>query len=389
MQRHFPVAGVTFEAGHQSWEGFAEQPLVFFEQQTIDFITEFSRALLKQGAEYPNLAALGFFLRPSQLNKLAQNYQGEYRPRGLSFHISPSNVSSTAVFSWVCSLLAGNYSIVRLSSRLNDEQQQLMWVLENILMKDRFSKLSQAVRFIRYQRNSQLNQLFSSLSDTRIIWGGDSTIEQFSRYPTPAHCVELRFNDRLSIAVVDVNFWANLELHFQSEQSFKLAGDIMTFSQKACSSPTWCFLLGDESNKTLFLTRLASAMNSNQFIRYSSANERLINSQLLMASGAIHSSSEYGGLMTHCMRQAPLELPHCQFGNLLLPEVGSIDDIYACLPFYPQTCVLLADKNSCIAAQRSILADRFVSPGNALSLDWVWDGIDIVAALSRKIRAWV
>ncbi len=55
---------------------------------------------------YPELVALGFWLRKSNLKKM-QNLSpiGVIKPLGWVVHFTPSNVDTMFIYSWICSLL--------------------------------------------------------------------------------------------------------------------------------------------------------------------------------------------------------------------------------------------------------------------------------------------
>lgn len=386
MQRHFPINGINFEAGHCSWQGFAEEPISFFDPECLAFIEAFSTCLLKEANELPNLAALGFFLRPSQLKALRNNYAGSYRPRGLSFHISPSNVASTAVFSWLCSLLAGNFSIVRLSSSLNQEQQRLMSILGELFEQKKHQKISQATRFIRYQRSDEINSELSKIADVRVLWGGDKTIQQFTHYSTPAHTAELRFCDRYSVAVIDGDYLLSLDQAKLVEYAEKLTNDIISFSQKACSSPSFIYWFGSLNMQQHFFESLGKAVKSIVNKEHYSANEQLVSSQYIAMANNLQKSLKCNELYFHwASLNEQLHHQSAQNGNVFVKEYPAIGAYSPSIGLIAQTCVVLTSAEKLPVIQSKIAADRYVKPGQALSLDWVWDGMDIIALNSRRV----
>ena len=56
---------------------------------------------------------------------------------------------------------------------------------------------------VRYGRDQKINDLFSSMADTRIIWGGDTTISEIRKSPLMPRAGEITFADRYSLAVID------------------------------------------------------------------------------------------------------------------------------------------------------------------------------------------
>ena len=86
-----------------------------FSGKISEFTSALSDTLLRSGdtKRYPELVALGFWLRKSNINKMQQQVAGSWRkPLGLVVHYTPANVDTMFVYSWVCSLLMGNRNIV-------------------------------------------------------------------------------------------------------------------------------------------------------------------------------------------------------------------------------------------------------------------------------------
>src|SRR5699024_4790213 len=77
----------------------------------------------REAARHPEIVALGYFMRPIELRALADGLralEGDQTlraPRGVVFHVPPSNVDTLFAYSWLLGMLCGNASIVRLSSR--------------------------------------------------------------------------------------------------------------------------------------------------------------------------------------------------------------------------------------------------------------------------------
>ena len=52
--------------------------------------------------------------------------------------------------------------------------------------------------FVKYDKSSKATDYFSSACDSRIIWGGDDTINQVRKSPLPARSTDIAFSDRFS-----------------------------------------------------------------------------------------------------------------------------------------------------------------------------------------------
>src|ERR1044071_7117533 len=109
-----------------------------FADETIQFISKLSETILQGGhRKYPDLIALAFWFRPTQLAKLKAEFDRQradrvWLARGVAFHIAPSNVDTLFIYSLFISMLAGNINIVRLSERDTEQLQVLMDLLNQL-----------------------------------------------------------------------------------------------------------------------------------------------------------------------------------------------------------------------------------------------------------------
>lgn len=95
--------------------------LVSFSHESFFAFTEsLSKSLMRapEVRRFPDLVALGYWLRKSNMLALAKRYEHlVIRPIGNVFHAAPGNVDSLFVYSGILSLLCGNANIIRLSSK--------------------------------------------------------------------------------------------------------------------------------------------------------------------------------------------------------------------------------------------------------------------------------
>ncbi|MGL4776850.1 MAG: acyl-CoA reductase, partial [Aeromonas veronii] len=184
MQRHFPVsrsdvedvmwqAGpeVAFVAPVSGWQGFVIRPLPSFAPVICDFVAALSARLQQEGRENPDLAAFGFWLRPRQIEVQRKRMAGRV-PLGMVFHLVPSNVPTVAFYSWIMALLMGNGSVVRLSSRIDPEQEAMLAILNELFSLPEWQEIASRTRFIRYDHDERITAWLSARCRLRIIWGG-------------------------------------------------------------------------------------------------------------------------------------------------------------------------------------------------------------------------
>ncbi len=89
-----------------------------FSEEALEVCAELSKRLLREQTR-PDLVALGFWLRESNIGRLEECFLTKQRlnclllPRGLVFHVPPANVEVMAIYSLIPSLLVGNANILR------------------------------------------------------------------------------------------------------------------------------------------------------------------------------------------------------------------------------------------------------------------------------------
>lgn len=190
---------------HGTMETLVERPVVPFADEVIEALDALSKALMKDpmSRQYPDVVTFAFFCRRGNLLKLREQYTPStlhLQPRlgwGVVFHIAPSNVPVNFAYSVVAGLLAGNTNVVRVS------QKQFPQV--DIIVKHMRATNMHRVAVVRYPHESNANEVFSSLCNVRVIWGGDATIETIRKNTIPARAFDICFADRYSIAAINAD----------------------------------------------------------------------------------------------------------------------------------------------------------------------------------------
>ncbi len=186
-----------------------------FSDIMISFLNDVSRRLMneKTAKLYPDVVTVAFWMRKSSINRLKELFckdDGMYRlGKGIAFHIAPSNVPVNFAYSLVSGLLTGNANIVRVPSK-DFEQVSIIAEAFNEVLKD-YEDLESYMTLVRYNRDKDVNDLFSSMADVRIIWGGDATIAELRKSSLPPRSGEITFADRYSLAVIDADRYIAIE----------------------------------------------------------------------------------------------------------------------------------------------------------------------------------
>lgn len=395
MQRYLSIVdalprdGIEFVMPACDWQEFEPSPLPAASEGVLAFVAALSRRLVALGNQWPDLAALGFWLRPAAVRSHLAAY-GAAMPLGLTFQLVPSNVPTLAVFSWLMALLMGNSSILRLSQRQDPVQQQLLAVCADLLAEPEWRAIASRVRFIRYPHDEQLTARFSALCQLRVIWGGDRTVQQIRAIALAPQARELVFPDRRSLALLSGEGLARMSEAELALTCSRLAQDISQFNQQACASPTTLVWLG-ETDEAL-RERLYRALAEPFLVEPAWGMTRLVNGQLAVAQGEA----------TVCRTQTGLTLlsptpdgrtPRVGGGVLLEQEVLA-DSAEQALALWlargenVQTCVCVGMAPARVRElgrqYPATRMDRVVVPGQALAFDWHWDGQDLLAAMSRQ-----
>ena len=200
-----------------------------FNDQVTAFLTALSEKLMKTGSNrFSDITTFAFWIRRANLIKMKQRFGMDparmvntvgdvdrFRlGRGTVFHIAPSNVPVNFAYSLVASLLMGNSNIVRVPSK-DFEQVRIITTAINCVLDEGHEHMRPYLACVKYESQSKqaraINDLFSSLCDVRIVWGGDRTIATLRQSPLPPRSTEVMFADRYSMCVIDADEYLELE----------------------------------------------------------------------------------------------------------------------------------------------------------------------------------
>ena len=227
----------------------------------------FSQSLLKESQykQYPELVALGFWLRSSnlksKLKEVGYKYlnasepsgqaSNEYKALGCVVHFTPANVDTMFIYSWIASLLLGNTNIVRVASQDSQSKVMLLELLNRLFNQPEFKQISERNVFISYDKQSNFTDELSAIADARLIWGGDKSVGLIKQSPSKNTCRDLSFADKYSLSLVNLS-----EIKESGENYAELLWrDTQAFYQQACSSPRVLFFVGDSSEDNTSLLK--------------------------------------------------------------------------------------------------------------------------------------
>jgi hypothetical protein len=383
-----------------AWTARRDQ-LAVGDDRIVDFLSAFAHRLLKPGVARtrPELAALGFFLRPVELRRAIgrlreSTLHGMVRvPRGLVLHIPPANVDTLFVYSWALSALAGNRNVVRVSPRARGVTDLVLTALNDTLA-DADPVVAASQLMLTYDRDDELTAALSAACDLRVVWGGDHAVTALRRYPLAPHARDVTFPDRSSFAVISVAGWHAAPPARRRSAVVAFHNDAYWFDQAACASPRAVFWIGATdpaaAARAEFATLLADvAADRGTSLAPAMAVRKRVTAYGLAADGVVDSVDFRGNAVTMLDLVDPAAVPRRWLGAGTFPQatlagladladlVQRRDQTLACFGFERAELVDLA------TALGSRGVDRIVPFGSALSFASVWDGYDLLAEFTR------
>ncbi len=376
-----------------------------FSAPALSFVDTLSRQLLRDPAlkAHPEMIALGYWLRKANIVRLgeqlnAQLSQGAVRlPRGLVLHIAPSNVDTIFIYSLVISLLMGNRNLVRLSGKSSEQQQLILQVLNQVLDALPDNPAAAGLRVVTYPHDETISRQLSACCDARMLWGGDQTVGYFSALPLRPTAVDIKFANKYSLALLSADAVATADAQALATLARAFVNDSYLFGQQACSSPRSVCWLGAAAAvaqaKTRFwpavereLSRFAHGLTAADYVeKVVFAARHAISAQSVLAAGP----ADLALTVLDTDVSAVIDTQqHCGRGSFLQTAVTELSALNPVLHRGVQTLTYFgvpAGELSQWVAGGVAGLDRLVPVGQGLDFDYIWDGVDLFASLSRLV----
>ena len=372
-----------------------------FSEEVVNYFDALSKELNKDPniRVYPDVATFGFFCRRANILSIKNKYYLNdilRLGRGLLFHIAPSNVPVNFAYSLLSGLLAGNLNIVRVPSKNFEQVDIISKAIERVSKKTEYEFISSRIVLVRYDRMNSATSYFSSISDVRIIWGGDETISQIRENKIPPRSFDLTFADRYSLCAINADEYVNEKSPNKIAQGFY--NDTYLFDQNACTAPHLLIWLGNKDNvntaKRIFWDSLYEIVKINYTVQPVIAVDKLT---------SFYNQSVYMNQITKSVTPDNLiwrvELQNllkgvdefrCGSGYFSEFHAGSLSEIkniidrkYQTLAYYGISKVEL---NNFIINELPQGIDRIVPIGKTTDFSLNWDGFDLIKSLSRVIE---
>jgi len=366
-----------------------ERPVVPFDDHVIEELDALSKALMKDpmSRQYTDVVTFAFFCRRGNLMKLKEQYASSAIRLGWGtvFHIAPSNVPVNFAYSVVAGLLAGNTNVVRVS------QKQFPQV--DIIVKHMRATNMHRVAVVRYPHESNANEVFSSLCNVRVIWGGDATIETIRKNAIPARAFDICFADRYSIAAIRPK--AILKTDNCSLIAEHFYNDTYLFDQNACSAPhlvCWEKSEGLADAKKRFWDAVYDYTKAHYLFQDVMAVDKLTALYKQAVAMPTHDEETKDNVLRRVeIESLPCDIDsfRCAGGYFTECEVESLDDIAPIVSAKYQTLAYYGFEREELEAfvQRNHLTgiDRIVPFGETTAFSLTWDGRDLIQSMSRII----
>jgi len=387
---------ITYLVGHKS---VSVRPLVPYDPLVCGFLNSLSTELRshREVSAYPDIMTFAFWCRKANITRLKSDFEDGKRRLGLGlvFHITPSNVPINFVYSFAFGLLSGNANIVRVPSKPFPQIDIVCGVIKQMLDDEKYGEIKAMTAFVKYDSNDQITKMLMANCNSRIIWGGDSTIKKIRKMPMQVRGVEIAFADRYSFCAIEASSIIELDEQALKQLAQNFFNDTYLMDQNACSSPHLVVWLGEENEEAK--ERFWLAVYRVVTEKYQLAAVNAIDKYTLLCHDALefdgisrfqkHGNYVYRVSFDTLPRNVDTLRGRC--GYFYEYDTFDMDSIAHIVNTKYQTLTYFGVDRSelldFVVRNRLSGIDRIVPLGEALDIGVIWDGYDIVRSLSRII----
>ena len=249
--------------------------------------------------------------------------------------------------------------------------------------------------FVRYGHVQEVNEYYSRMCQTRVIWGGDATIGAIRCAVLPPRANEITFADRHSLAVIDARAYLAAEKKGRIAQDFY--NDTYLSDQNACTAPHFVVWLGTAEKvkaQEVFWSTLHALVRERYTLQGVQTVDKLTRLYRLGVHAAAQQIPMEDNLITRvCVTELTEELAAYKAGSGFFIEYRA-QKLAEIRPLCGISCQTL----SYYGVQRDALlqeilsmgpagVDRIVPMGRTMDFALVWDGVDLIRTMSRVISA--
>lgn len=365
-----------------------------FDETIVNFLNEVSREIMKdpRSRAYSDVVTFGFWIRKGSVLKLKERFDSEglHLGKGVAFHIAPSNVPVNFAYSLVSGLLTGNANVVRVPSKDFPQVTILTDAFNKVL--ENYPDMNPYVLCVRYGRDSEINDLFSSIADVRITWGGNNTIAELRKSPLPPRSGEITFADRYSLAVIDADSYLSIENKDRVAEDFY--NDTFFSDQNACTSPriiVWTGERVEEAKDAFWKTEHELVEKKYTFQAIQGVN-KLTKAYLIAVKEPGVKVEEHQDNLIVRVKVPDITDYLMDFrdnsGYFYEYDCKDILDLVPlCNDKRCQTIAYIGDSKTILPLIQSGVKgiDRVVPMGKTMDFDLIWDGYNLPSLLTRTI----
>lgn len=365
-----------------------------FDEKIIGFLNDVSRELMKdpRGKTYSDVVTFGFWIRKGSVLKLKERFDAEglHLGKGVALHIAPSNVPVNFAYSLVSGLLCGNANIVRVPSK-DFPQVGIIADAFNKVMGNH-PEMKPYVLCVRYGRDKDINDLFSSIADVRVVWGGNNTIAELRNSPLPPRSGEITFADRYSLAVIDSDSYLSADDKSKVAEDFY--NDTFFSDQNACTSPRIIVWTGSKIGeaKEVFWKTEHEYTEKKYTLQPIQTVNKLAKSYLIAVQepGVKVEEHQDNLIIRVCVPKITDYLMDFRDNSGYFYEYDCqdiLDLVPLCNDKRCQTIAYIGNKDALLPLIQSGVKgiDRIVPMGKTMDFDLIWDGYNLPALLTRTI----
>ena len=129
------------------------------------------------------------------------------------------------------------------------EIEQLCFIFNKVLKK--FPKIKKLILIVKTENSEGFSKKISEISDLRVIWGGNQTINKLKDIKTSERCRDLHFPNRNSFCVLNLNEISKKNNKEIIKICNEFYNDTFLVDQNACSSPHLIYWVGKKNKKQL------------------------------------------------------------------------------------------------------------------------------------------
>lgn len=361
-------------------------PDEIFSERTLDFIEAWTDRIKKSENKTPSDLTFAFWARRAKLENEKKAY-GKRQGKGSCLQFVPNNIPALFAYSLTAGLLAGCSVAMRLPSKNADTRENLVAALLETL--EAFPEMKERIALFTYTHNKEVTDELSSKCDVRLIWGGDSAINEIQKSPLKEGASEITFPDRKSMAVMEAGAVLGDE---HPESLFRnFYNDTYAADQNACSSPSLIFWKGTEEEaeaaREKFWAGLQEFIGGKYIIPAAAAVRKY--QEALYIAGKYKNCKIKGSdnrlIRVLCETAGPDVWDHTAPGGLFFELEGeSLGTISVLLTEKCQTVTYFGEvRDELLKLTEGHEQIRVTPSGTALEFDLTWDGKNLIREMSN------